>query len=360
MIKQFILSLLFAASCYATPGVTSVTGTFTDGAAITIGGSSFGANSLSFEWLGTTIEAGTPNAEFSRTDWLNGYAYSESIYATDQAHSGTKSLKAGPYNESSGYGGDLRYNGQTVGPDTDLFISWWVRRTHSSTGQWKMLRISDINDVVDHTYEQVWFNWDNGNGSQLFTRSASTDCTQGGGTCDYDVNYYQGDDTWVRYDFYMHTSTAGGTDGSYTQTLYISGSAAQAQTKTGVQNWNESGHQYDWYIFQNWTGNGISTQTHWMDDIFIQSGTQARVEIGDASTWSSCTHKEIQIPTAWATGEITATLNIGSFADDATVYLYVVDSDGVVNSEGYAINLGEGGSSISKQGISSCLGCTFQ
>jgi len=52
------------------------------------------------------------------------------------------------------------------------------------------------------------------------------------------------------------------------------------------------------------------------------------VEIGNADTWAACTHREIQPPTAWAASEITVTFNAGSFEDDDTVYLYVVDANG--------------------------------
>lgn len=61
------------------------------------------------------------------------------------------------------------------------------------------------------------------------------------------------------------------------------------------------------------------------------------IEIGNASTWAACTHREIQIPTAWTTDEITATINQGSLPD-GTAYLFVVDADGVA-SDGYEITL---------------------
>ena len=65
--------------------------------------------------------------------------------------------------------------------------------------------------------------------------------------------------------------------------------------------------------------------------------TQARVLIGDASTWSGCAHTEIQIPTAWSSSSVTVTVNQGSFAGSSGAYLYVVDSAGTVNSSGYSI-----------------------
>jgi hypothetical protein len=73
-----------------------------------------------------------------------------------------------------------------------------------------------------------------------------------------------------------------------------------------------------------------------MDDIYL-STTQARIELGDKSTFSSCTLREIQIPTAWSSSSITFTANQGSFKEGDTVYLYVVDADGNVNANGYPI-----------------------
>ncbi|MCD6288604.1 MAG: hypothetical protein J7M12_05765, partial [Candidatus Hydrogenedentes bacterium] len=57
---------------------------------------------------------------------------------------------------------------------------------------------------------------------------------------------------------------------------------------------------------------------------------------GNASTWSACTHREIQIPTAWSNDTITFTVNQGSFPY-GTAYLYVVDSTGAWNENGYPI-----------------------
>lgn len=74
----------------------------------------------------------------------------------------------------------------------------------------------------------------------------------------------------------------------------------------------------------------------WMDDIYVDI-TRARVEIGDAATWEACTHREIQIPSAWSDTSITVTVNQGSFENGAQVYLYVVDADGNVNAQGFPI-----------------------
>ena len=79
----------------------------------------------------------------------------------------------------------------------------------------------------------------------------------------------------------------------------------------------------------------------WVDDIYIDN-TLARVEIGDAETWASCTHREVQIPSAWSDTSITFTANQGSFTNGEQVYLYVVDAGGKVNDEGFPITFGQG------------------
>jgi len=84
--------------------------------------------------------------------------------------------------------------------------------------------------------------------------------------------------------------------------------------------------------------NGITTGTTYFDDVYLDN-TWARVVIGDSSTYEDCTIRETQIPSAWSDTSITVTFNQGSFSE-GTVYLYVIDADGVP-SAGFAISIGE-------------------
>lgn len=74
----------------------------------------------------------------------------------------------------------------------------------------------------------------------------------------------------------------------------------------------------------------------YVDDVYVDT-TQARVEIGNASTWEACTQREIQIPSSWSTNAITVTINRGAFSPGSQVYLYVVDANGNYNSDGYPL-----------------------
>jgi len=72
--------------------------------------------------------------------------------------------------------------------------------------------------------------------------------------------------------------------------------------------------------------------TYW-DDIYVDN-SWARIEAGNAATYDACSHREIQIPSAWSTNSITMTVKQGSFAAGEQVYLFVVDEAGTA-SPGY-------------------------
>ena len=80
---------------------------------------------------------------------------------------------------------------------------------------------------------------------------------------------------------------------------------------------------------------GEEASTYW-DDIYIDK-YWARVEIGDASTYANCKHREMQIPSTWSDTSVTVTLNQGSFDQLDSKYLYVVDNDGAVSASGYLL-----------------------
>jgi hypothetical protein len=64
--------------------------------------------------------------------------------------------------------------------------------------------------------------------------------------------------------------------------------------------------------------------------------TRARLEIGNASTFSASTHREIQIPhTTWNNTTIQFTANKGTFGNEQ-LYLFVVDRNGNTSS-GYPV-----------------------
>ena len=96
-------------------------------------------------------------------------------------------------------------------------------------------------------------------------------------------------------------------------------------------------------------GHGNSNNWRYFADIY-HDRSFSRVVLGNNASYTSCTVREMQIPSAWADGSISATVNLGAFGDSGTAYLYVVDSTGAPSAS-HAITIGadEGGGSPIEQ-----------
>ena len=145
------------------------------------------------------------------------------------------------------------------------------------------------------------------------------------------------DNEWHRMDGYFYYGTPSGGDGY--RSLYFDNSLFAELSGTFIDGDCDT---FDYFLIGHYfaidQGSPQPTLERWWDEMYIDT-TQARIEIGNNSVWGSCTHREIQIPTAWSATEITVTINQGTFAAEETAYLFVVDSDGTVSS-GYEIEIG--------------------
>ena len=129
--------------------------------------------------------------------------------------------------------------------------------------------------------------------------------------------------------------------------VYVNNSQENALPHTGDLWWSDYMTRDPFISIGTWfnTADGGIGSGWYYDDVYI-SFTQARVVIGDNATYSSCTHLEAQVPTAWSTSSITVDVNVGSFAADATAYVFVFDDEGNHNTVGEEITIGgesEGG-----------------
>jgi len=64
------------------------------------------------------------------------------------------------------------------------------------------------------------------------------------------------------------------------------------------------------------------------------------VVLADKPVLSQATIIENQIPSAWSDGSITATVNLGQFAQGQTAFVIVVDSSGTASAIGLAVTAG--------------------
>jgi hypothetical protein len=329
----FAPCLLFSSHVIAAPAIASISGTVGNGQSITISGSGFGSNNNTPEFLGPYIEQGTSGSNFSKSGWdMSKYGWSPVRFASNAAHSGSQSLET-TVSPGSNWNGEFTYHlPNPVGPGEKLFVSWWAKYNGGTNGQWKMLRLSGNDTVVDGTQEMVFFNWLSSSRQLVVDPGTGNDQTFWPGS-----NVYPGgDNRWYRMDVYIEASSAGSGNGVAHVTRY-DGSSVSNFTANSLRTHTSSGNTYSHVIFQNYIGNGISGSVNiWLDDLYIQN-SQARVELCDSSSWSGRHHCEIQAHSSWADGSIRSVVNTGSFTNGQTTYVYVVDGSGNVNSSGYRL-----------------------
>lgn len=82
-------------------------------------------------------------------------------------------------------------------------------------------------------------------------------------------------------------------------------------------------------------------ETHdmYIDDVYVDN-TQARVELCTGSTWSNRGACDPQIPFGtWSDTSLTVKVNQGKYVNNQTVYIYVVNSSGTVQSYGSSLTV---------------------
>jgi len=88
-------------------------------------------------------------------------------------------------------------------------------------------------------------------------------------------------------------------------------------------------------IYQSQVSNGAQAGSIvYYDSLYIDDSWHRVVTCGE-STWAECKEREIQIPTAWDNNSIDIQLNLGKFNSNQTMFLYVVDENGIANINGF-------------------------
>lgn len=333
----------------AAPAITSISGTVADDQTIVISGSGFGANNMRVEWLGGSsgaIESGAVGSDFkdiSRSGWAEDLF--PGVFDTSRVYSGKNSLLF----DSAAMGNDGRFgmHYDTGSNFPELYTSYvtYFDNMGVSNGQWKMIRYNYTNSVMDtNTPNILLSNWSGAPGD-MYTIFNGTATGSEGDRSIFMSNTLPPANGWYRFEAYIRPSSqAGASDGElWVRTTRISDGAQVGYGRYANVRTYSSGEskRYRYVTFQNYQGNGFgSTGTKvWMDDLYI-SQTQARVEICNAATWTACTKKDIQPPSAWADNRITVKVNKGGLGSLSGAYLYVVDGTGAVNSAGYPLVAG--------------------
>jgi hypothetical protein len=382
------------------PQINSVSGNPAHGAQLVLAGDSFGAHSMDVEWTGTWLENqpdGTnPDTKPNWDHLFSGYKVVDQVTST-RSWSGSKSIVTNTDKADLRCGTDGCFEStlQYVHPSTfdRIYATWWmyfdpITVDPSAETQWKFIRINSnwtgwsdsrqsiltpVNDIQSDVYWPLYMNTAGTIARSALDYNCNQDCSPWyecwrlGSPIGYAKNGDTGRQTWVdrntgqvqtygpslrswcRVEIWAHSGTLGNFDGSMRVTVMKPG----VGILTG----------YDWQnlkildpapcrnptlpwktiIFQNmFDSNGsapaVEKARFYFDDIYLQFGTQARVELGDRSRYQDCSRLEIQEPTSWSSSSISIRLNRGAFPAGSTAYLFVVREDGTA-SAGSAVAL---------------------
>jgi hypothetical protein len=226
---------------------------------------------------------------------------------------------------NSSYHGRKYYNGTRLGevtvytkPNTHEFYStFWIMLSAPTTAGGKFWRVwSDIHE------DNIWLAT-GGSDTMVRGSSESQRCIPPADT-QWGSPDSIGSGVWHRIEIWMDDSPTEFTVWMDCAQQWTHANWVPVPWYSGVHTW-AFGHMIN-----------DSAGGHNFDDAYF-SNTRARVEVGNASTWSGCTHREVQIPTAWSGSSITIGMNGGSFSDLTDQYLYVVNRYGHVNQDGYPL-----------------------
>ena len=346
--SSFLLGLLggviSADQAIAAPSISSASGALSDGQSITITGSSFGTKSQALPLKWDNFETGTPGTPV--TGWYTSSTLGTSYLASYSTARVRVSGKQSVYQNftDGNYNSVIALTDQNPGFRTIYVSGWFYREVGGAPSRnvktWGLRGGPGFSELMPNVRMDQYPDISAG---QIMTYESSN------GQCDIDAqdakviqaSWFSGElypNAWHRFEAWVNTDS-GGTQGEYT--VWIDGNVLASLTGRIF----EHDCPFSMVMLQNYFATDTGSPTPWMkhywDEVYIDR-SRSRIEIGNASTWTTSSHREIQIPTGWSDGFISATVNSGSFATGQTAYLYVVDSTGAVNSTGYPVTIGSG------------------
>ncbi len=349
-----MIPFLFAVSgANATPAITSVQGTYANGQNITISGSGFGSGPHVEIYDDFENGAGSPGTVIPLTSpevgqWTDyGQTVGRPRYhslAASGSHGwaiNDKTYIQYPKDDSNRMGQFIKVFSNPV---QEIFISYQVAvptgtnfsgastpNTFPNVSSWKFFWVYDGptgynsdgkadmclpthvgygsfmlagNDGNLISLGNTWWSWNGFNRMSVWLRANSANPS--GGNCNI---------------LYQVTNAEKGTTQIIRNDLPVFPAGATTQ--------------WDRATMPGWWGNGDWSNFDGVyDDVYIASGPNAaaRVEIGDAATYTASKHLTILTPQSWTGTQIIATVRAGQFSTFNGTYLYVTDSNNNVSS----------------------------
>jgi hypothetical protein len=342
ILKTFFLIAAFPvlpnfAHAATTPIISSVSGTFSHNSTVTLTGSGFGSKSHAAPLKWDNFENGIPGSDISSTGyWLNHDESGDIKFTTNRLRTAfsirsvvDKMTYSWPRTTPDGnfyhldvwpYAGKKYLTGY-------LYIDFVNLNT---PGEWqaKLIHVLSGSEHADWPVLalQSWWteNGQPGNNGSYF----EFQYTGGGWPSIWDDWARAGE--WLRFEIEWQDSAGStATDGFARFSVYHPNENVVSVTRTGTTMAADGitiSTPHFGYLLVN-ENNGHEVDTYW-DDIYMDD-SWSRVEVCNGAIYSNRSNCEIQIPhTTWTDGQLQIKVNQGSFADDSTAYLYVIDASG--------------------------------
>ena len=147
------------------------------------------------------------------------------------------------------------------------------------------------------------------------------------------------DGEWIRIETYLKQSAPSTSNGRWEQAVYRTGTLRRITQSLGNAALRTTSSDWTFWAFGGTYYSQCGNNPGTIDvDEFYMDDTKARVEVCNASSFSSSTACEVQVPTAWSDTSVTFTMKRGQLSA-GTAYVYVFNPSGNVNAAGYAVTI---------------------
>lgn len=299
------------------------TGGVSHGDSITVQGSGFRDKSQPGPVLYDDFESGSVGASIENQpavigQWETGAGSANPEYTDAQVHEGQRAC-LNPFTEQV-YNSSLAINLDFE----KAYLDFWVRsepldptEPDGLTRNWKPFRLYGNNDEMQSGVTML-----NGAESMIVYFLDS-----GSGT---DVTEWYGSPThprreWFHIQYWLELNDVGSADGAVRALVagQLDGAADVEMRAANVpMNQVRVGHYWATDSVAGWPYTNPGADIY-VDSVYFDT-SWARVELGDAADYGSCTHREIQLVTAWSDTEVTFTVQQGSLPA-GPAWVFVID-----------------------------------
>ncbi len=308
--------------------ITAYTGSFGHGSTLTITGAGFGTKAQAAPATWDNVESGSFNPNWQSTHSL--------VVGTESRHANSSFCGTQNFQGSGGNGGNAYFSGDGNTLGTKWFCQYWFKLDPN----WDWGTTGYGNMGANLANIKIFRMWNPGSINENFVMAtrgyagpniqyyAEHVSNPQGGYFENVNNWTKG--VWHCIQFQFGDSSVGGNDGNIK--VWLDGVQVLNDVDLMTRDqFSQLKRPYILGFFNSWSDGGTDRDDFFIDDAYIDN-SWARVEVGNNAVYNSCTHREVQIPTAWSSSSVTVDVNAGSFVAGDALYLFVVNDQGVPSS----------------------------